>query len=230
MPATPTPARRQAYREAWAGEATFATTLLVLVTDVYGSEAFTWSAETLKLEIEDDFDVKLPSANLDRLMTAIAIVTTDAFNTSLPDFIQFCNILSGDSYDPRAWDPADAMEVAWGVTEAMLIERPEGDDPFSDEIRAYIGAILEIEGIITPPDILRLAMRDSDPGGMVDGEFSDDPEMFSAIYGFEKMKTDEIERNLRDGLTRLSHQLEQVPVQSGSTKDVVKRMLRNVAA
>lgn len=229
MPPTLTELRKDTYRTIWTGDASFATTLLVLFVDTYGTEGFTWDPETIRMEIEDDFGVKLPQANYDRLITAIRIVTSDDFNQSLPDFVSFCNILSGDTYDPRTWDPAEAIEIAWGVTEAMIIEPPDGEEPFTEEIRAYIGAVLDSEGIMQPPDVLRLAIRDKDLKTQVQGDFSDDPMMFNAINDFEKGKTDEINTAVRNQLMRLSQQLEALPVRSGSTKGVVEQMLRSLS-
>lgn len=216
------------FREAWGGDATFATTLLNMLVDTYGTEAFEWDAETLKMEIEEDFDVVMPRANMDRLMTAIAIQTTDDFFNSLPDFVNFCNILDGDLYEPTQWDPADPMEMAWGITEAMLIYPPDVEDPFSEEILEYMGAMLKEFGIITPPDVLRIAAYDHDLAPRIHAEFSDDPEMFSGIFGFEKQKTDEINAGVKERLMRLAVQLDGIPLSNGSAKDAVKRTLASL--
>lgn len=217
---------KQRYAEVWTGDATFATSLLLLAVDLYGTEAFDWDFATLKMEIEEDFDLVLPQANFDRLVVAINLLTTDDFWKSLPDFIAWCNILDGDTYDPRVFDPADAEEIAWGITEALLIEPPDEDEPFTDEIRAYIGAALDQEGIINPPDILRLALRSNpDLTSTIQGEFSDDPEMFGAIYQFESQKTTAINEYVKARLKLLSTQLRELPLRSGDTADVMQRVI-----
>jgi hypothetical protein len=222
--------RKTRYRDAWTGEATYATALLLLTVDTYGTEAFEWDFKTLKMEIEEDFDLELPQANFDRLMVAINLMTTDDFYQSLPDFIAWCNILDGDRYDPRVFDPADAEEIAWGITEALLIEPPDDEEPFTEEIRAYIGAALDQEGIINPPDILRLALRDNpDLFATVEGEFSDDPEMFGAIYQFENDKTQAINQYVKQRLKQLSEQLEQLPLNSGEAAGVMQRVIKQMA-
>jgi hypothetical protein len=225
---TPQTAHKTAVQQILTGNATFATTLLVLVVDTYGTECFEWSPETLVLELTDDFDVSIPAPNLHRLLTAIEIVTSDSFYQSLPDFVQHCNILCGDIYDPNQWDPADANEVAWGVTEALMLSPPEGEEPFTEEITAYIGSVLDDEGIINPPDVLKIATRDRDVTGFVAGEFSDDPIMFNAVHDFESSKTEDINRMIRSGLQRLAAQLESLPVRSGETKNAVQQMLQNL--
>lgn len=209
---------------------TFATTLLTLVVDTYGTEAFNWDPETLRTELNDDFRIKIPDANFDRLMAAINLLTTDDFYKSLPDFINYCNVLCGDTYDPQTWDPADAAEIAWGITETLLIAPPDENDehPFTDEILAYIAKALEQEGIITPPDILKIAARDIDTATVVSTEYSDDPAMYSAIYGFEAAKTDSINAAVRNNLQQLSAQLDALQLRNGSTSDVVQQMLQSL--
>ena len=108
-------------QEMWRSPETFASVLLAVYLDRFGTEALDWDPTTATLEIEQEFDVDLPQDSLDKLMVAVQILTTDRFYKSLPDFITFCNVLSGDDYRPDMWDPADAEEVAWGVTEAMII-------------------------------------------------------------------------------------------------------------
>ena len=217
---------RAAYKAAFTHPQAFTTTIITALLDLYGTEALTWDPETIRLELAGDLDVSTPPANFDRLMQGIELLTSDAFYKSLPDFIQACNILAGDTYDPEAWDPADSREVAWGITEALLLSPPEEDDenPFIPDITAYIGEVLDAEGIITPPDVLRIATRQSGGAAAVAGIFSDDPIMFDMVYETERSKTDDINQAVRTGLTELSQQLEALPLRNGSTKDIVKKI------
>ena len=208
----------------------FATTLLVILVDEYGTECFQWSPETIRLEIEEDFKLKLPQPNFDRLMAAINIITSDDFYQSLPDFVTYCNILAGDTFDPRAWDPADAAEIAWGITEVLLLSPPDAHDenPFSEEIVGYIGQALSQEGIITPPDVLKIAVRDKDPAMMVVSEYADDPEMFNSIYDLEQSKTGEINRLVKTGLQSLIQQLQPLPLRNGDAAGGVRQLLQTL--
>jgi hypothetical protein len=115
-------------QEAWTSKETFASVLLTLFIDKFGTEGLQWDPATIAMEIEEDFHVELPQQSMDKLMVAIQLLTTDRFFKSLPDFINFCNILDGDTYNPDMWDPADAEEVAWGITEALLISPPDDED------------------------------------------------------------------------------------------------------
>lgn len=190
-------------------------------------EALEWDPATIALEIEEEFKVELPQLSLDRLLVAIQILTTDRFYKSLPDFVAFCNTLDGDEFNPQTFDPADAEEVAWGITEALLLSPPDDDDkePFSDEIRAYIGAVLDKEGLINAPDVLKIALRRARIAPSIE-DFSDDPEMFSAVYALEEGKNEDINQAIKLKLKLLIAQLSALNLENGNTAEVVA-MLSN---
>jgi hypothetical protein len=212
-------------QEAWKSRETFASVLLTLFLDKFGIEALDWDPATITLEIEEEFDVELPQLALDKLLVAIQILTTDKFFKSLPDFVMFCNVMCGDTYRPDMWDPADAEEVAWGITEALLISPPEDDDkePFTDEVRGYIGAVLDSEGIITAPDILRIALRAARVSPSIT-DFSDDPTMFNAVYDLEAGKTEDINQSVRLKTDLLIKQMAALDLKNGNTEYVVKML------
>lgn len=216
---------RNIMQEAWTSKETFASVLLTLFLDRFGTEALQWDPTTITLEIEEEFSVDLSQLSLDKLFVAIQIMTTDKFYKSLPDFISFCNVLSGDTYRPDMWDPADAEEVAWGVTEGLLLYPPEDDDPepFTDEIRSYIGAMLDREGLINPPDILRIALRQTRVSPAIE-DFSDDPTMFSAVYDLEEGKREDIEQTVRMRTKLMAAQFRALKLKTGAVDQVVKML------
>jgi hypothetical protein len=209
-------------QEMWRSPETFASVLLAAYLDAFGTEALDWDPTTATLEIEQEFDVDLPQGSLDKLMVAVQMLTTDKFYRSLPDFITFCNVLSGDDYRPDMWDPADAEEVAWGITEAMIIYPPEDNElePFNDEIRAYIGAVLDSEGLMNPPDILRIALRMGRVSPNME-DFSDDPAMFNAVYDLEEGKKEDINQTIINRTKRLADQFAALKLQNGKTEEMV---------
>lgn len=207
-------------QEALTSSETFASVILTLFIDAFGTEALVWEPATITLELEDEFKIDLPQLTLDKLLVAINILTTDRFFKQLPDFIAFCNVLSGDEYDPRTFDPADAEEVAWGLTEGLLIAPPEEEEPFTHEIRAYIRAALDREGIINPPDILRLALERASIASNIE-DFSDDPEMFSAVYALEQGKTEDINRAIKLRTQLLIAQFRALKLDNGKTEELV---------
>jgi hypothetical protein len=124
------------------------------------------------------------------------------------------------------FDIADAAECAWGITEALLLSPPDEDDeaPFSEEILAYIGKALDQEGIIKPPDILRLGTRAGDLVGKIHTDFSDDPDMFSAIYQQEDEKTKEINDLVRGNLALLVRQLADLRLTNGDAQKLAVQL------
>jgi hypothetical protein len=205
----------------------FTTTLLTVLIEAYGTEAIAWAPETILMELQDDFNVQLPKVNMDKLVVGISLLTSDDFYRRPSRFVQMCNVLAGSELS-AAFDRADAVELAWGMTEAVLLAPPEPDDenPFSNEIRAYIGQVLAEEGVHNPPDLLQLGISPHQygSGGGLDAE---DPEMFAAQYGIRADRSAEIKEMLEDNLQEL---LQQVATFSGSTKDELLKRMRQGAA
>lgn len=222
----------------WIDPDSFATTLLTLFIDTYGfapgikdvNEVLQWDPETIRREIEDDFAVKMLPSNFDKLMTAIHIITTNSFYKSLPDFIELVNALAGKGVHYGQFEMCDTVDVAWGLTEGMMLSPPDENDPkpFNDEIVGYIGYICDEEGIITPPDILQIGTRDTNLINKVNYDFSDDTEMFNAIWGEEKSKTEDINNAVKQALKVLILQLQNLPLQHGNGANAAKSMLKTL--
>lgn len=213
---------------------TFATTLFMILVDAFGYEPLgdaqeePWTQETVAYELKMEYGVAMPQGNVDKLMAAIVLVTTDKFYCELQSFIWICNVLADDEFTPGVFDPADAREMAWGITEAAFLWPPDQDEPFSDEIRGYIGFVVNQEGIVDPPDVLRLGIL---PQGLADplDVVSDDPEMYAAFYANKQSRSQEITDLLRSQLAALFGQLEALPLRNGSTQALLSRLQAGVA-
>lgn len=205
-------------RQRLTAEDTFATVLAAIFIDEFGADAdcLSWTSETVYQELLDAFQVELPRANLDRLMAALTILSTDLFYTSAKHFVALCNILSGDTLDPTVFDPASVEECAWGITEAFLLSPPEqtdeGGNPFSRDIQEYVRITVENTGLQNPPDILQIA-GNLQPQRMDVETFAGDQEMFLAFYQSQQ----EIEASLKEWLKerqqQLQEQLSSLPLQ-----------------
>lgn len=199
--------------------------LLALVVDAFGLECLSWHSATLLLELRSEFGYCHPLA-FEKLLAAASVLTRDDFYTSLPDFCRICLALSGETV---AIIP-DCADCAWGMTEAMLIQPPESDEPYSEEIRVYLGRILDSEGILFPPDVLRLALRDrGDLAAQVRWDYVDDPEMLAAMAGVEKDRAEAIEKSVRIRLRMLLEQLESLDLENSNSKGVARRLLRKLS-
>lgn len=211
----------------WQDPTLYGLSLLCLFLDEFGTEGLTWEPETIEMEVHSEFGVDLPAASFDRLMTAISILTSNSFFVSPPDFTRACVSLSGHAFNPESFILPDCADLAWGITEGLLISPPDDkqEAPFSREIIAYVGACLDDEGIITAPDVLRIGLRDRDVADQVRYNFSDDPEMFSAVQGMEADKTDAINQLVQGRLRGLLTQLRELPVADGRAAQLAAKLL-----
>lgn len=203
---------------------TYATTLIVLLVDMYGTEAFTWTPSNIAEELYDDYHVTLAPGNLDKIMVMIGLLTTDQFYKNVKCFIRYCNVLAGDLFDPTVFNPAEPDEMAWAITEAMILERPDEDDPFDEEICSYIGKALDEAGFSTAPDILRFAIRDHQD---VLDRF-DDPADHDAYRGQQDIKARVVNQMVRENLLDLLEQLERLPLVHGNAVDLVSKLKNGV--
>lgn len=212
-------------RDAWHDPESFATTLVTLFVDRFGTGALSWAPETARMEVADAAGGHVPPANFDRLMAGIVVVTTDRFYKNLHDFIHLANVLSGDAFDPTTFEPADAADCAWGITEALLLGPPEDDDaePFVDDVRHYLWHVLDAEGFLKAPDVLRLALG-PDRYQQASNDWADDPQLWGDVQKNQAQKTDEINALVRDGLGRLLAQVEALPLTHGDATDLRQRL------
>lgn len=196
----------------------FATTLIVLIIDRYTTEALSWDIETIKMELEEDFRISLSDETINKIAVGIQILTTDNFITSLPDFIHFCNILSGDEGLPGVFDPADAYEVAWGVGEASLLYpiSDEENETFDPEIIGYITEVLKQEDILTPPDTLAFIPSEELVGDVINS-FTDQ-ELMQVCYNEALDKSQELQDYVNRRMQALCAELQQLQLRNGNVK------------
>ena len=171
-------------------EDAFATSLLTIVLDTYGTAVLEWEPDTLWMGIAEDFGVTLPAVNRDKIQALLLVLTTNQPLVSVEAFNYVCNVLSGTEANFRSWDPLSPEEALWGIYEMMLhigIDRAPKEPPpeFSHEIRRYLGVILRDEGMFDPPDLLQIA--EFDTANDIE-QWADEPEMYNAF--FDKSRTD----------------------------------------
>ena len=202
----------------WQNPEAFGTCLLILFLDTYGTEGLGWTPETIDMELSTDFG-DVPAANFDRLMTACSLLTSNSFFKSPVDFVKICMSLSGIYQPAEHMLLPDSDDIAWGVTEGLLISPPDDNDnnPFDPEIVGLIGQVLDEEGILVAPDVLRIGVRGADLRSQVDYDFSDDPEMFGAIQKTEQERTDRINHTIQRRSLALMTQLRDLPLTNGKT-------------
>jgi hypothetical protein len=205
-------------------------TLIACFLEIYGTEAVSWSPLTIDMELTQDVG-DVPRENFDKLQTAIFLLTSNSFFVSVADFARTCCVLAGHSFNPNSIILPDCVDLAWGITEGMLICPPEEEDkePFSAEILGFIGACLSQEGILNAPDVLRIGTRDKDLANQARLNFSDDPEMFGAVMGVDKLKGEDITKTVEAKLQQLLRQLVDLPVAEGRASQLAKALLERLS-
>ena len=198
----------------------YATVILTVLIDNFGTEVLSWDTETIRIAVKEKLQTEIEDANMDRLMAAIALLTTDGFVKNLNQFIATCNAFCGAVINTEVFDPATVEECAWGITEATLIE--PSTQRFSSEINTYIGRRLEFEGWGKVPKILNGAVL---PHGEANAEdFVGDPEFFAGVWGAiqenERLLNETLDRNKQELLKQLSS----LKLQHGSYQNLVQSL------
>ena len=134
----------------------FASTLLCLLIDKYGVEVLEWDPATVEIQIKEDFGVQASPHALNRIQAGSAILTSNLFHVSLEAYCTICNTLVNGVSDTGQFVPSSLNDIAWGMTEAALLE---GSDylkqGYSHNINLYMGVLLDQAGIYDPPAIFK---------------------------------------------------------------------------
>jgi hypothetical protein len=208
-----------------------ATVVFIILTDCFGfdeeknANILVWDPGTIQEEATALLGKPLNDRCFNRVMAAIEIVSNDGFYKDLPTFLRLCHALFAGILVIEEFIPANAVEVSWGITEALILWPPDQHDeaPFSDQITGYIAEVLKNEGILKPPDVLRLG-GGHDLLQKVHMGFSDDPAMFNAIYDVEESRTSEINQTVKERLIQIMDLLDQLPLNVGKAENAIKQM------
>jgi hypothetical protein len=209
--------QQQQLKQAWVNPEAFATTLLALFIDRYGTEGCDWEPEAILESINSDHGIDLPQRNFDRLMQAIWLLTRDDFFRSPADFVIGCNILSGDAADEEQ-EPPSSTEIAWGVTEAVLLVEPDGVVPFDPTVLQVMKVTFTEEGLDIVPEAVRHLFPDWKPATF--DEWADDPEMMQVVHSAQREKTVAIDANVRATLAQMLEQISLLPLREGDASNV----------
>lgn len=137
-------------------KSTFATVLTGIVLQHYGSDIFEWYPQTLRREIKDDFNIKIPSSNISKIYSSITFLkNTDSFH----NFVNFHNDIilgiNGHNMQSTFWIPPTVEEILWGAFETLLLsdEPINLENRFSYEINYYVCMSLNLESYPRMPSI-----------------------------------------------------------------------------
>lgn len=158
--------------EIFLNPASFATTLVALCIDDYGIEVFSWDAETIDMELKENYP-GIPAVNLDKIHAMIVALSTSQFYQDGIVFYHTCMALGNQSVNFDSMiDDLDVEDVAWAVMEIGLSDIGNKQAPtpeFSAEVSGLVGAVLKRQGFKTPPSVLQFAIIPSE-GQVLDQE------------------------------------------------------------
>jgi len=225
--------RMQEAQRVLSDEDSFATEMVMILIDSYGTEFLNWLPETVKREIQEDFRLIPPKSCMDKIHALTSILTSNIFMQSVKSFIHICNALSAPPpVNFVVFDPADSEECAWGILEAAINTMPPGsridsdlqinivrgpmeervfEMPFSDEIRGYVSHVFTRQGILYPPGFLKevaiYVQPDDEPGALSE---ETDPVIGGAIMQMKYEESQELKKSLVEKLADLNARVERL--------------------
>ena len=127
-------------------------------------EAFrAWEPETLWLTLER-LGIDPPVVNRDKILAGITLGIVPAFWWEVHAFENTVLAFNGLVSLPDALQEATPAQMAWGVFEAEMIYRDQGDEEpaFDREPVIYAATVLHRAGYVRAPDLLHFAQRELD--------------------------------------------------------------------
>ena len=207
-------------RQAFDDEGTFATTLVAILLDLFGTMEFMeWDPETIALEYHAHTGGnwrKVPQVVRDKVAVMLGAYVSNNFFQSLETFIATCNALSGTPIDVRTFDPATIEEAAWAVTEIKLAGFEE---EFHPEIAAYLGVQATEEGLESLPAVLSWADAPKSSGKSGEAAAEGGAELFAASYSQNRDDVADIEREMKRRTSAMLRELAEFHFRNREAED-----------
>jgi hypothetical protein len=192
----------------------FCTTALALVLEEFGSECLDWEADIFEMALRKDMRILPNNMMLDRILTGISILNSNMFFKDIYAFTAIANSLNRGVILSSEWIPADLDDILWAITEVSLLL---GDDynpeEFSDDIKTYIGVLLQQEGIKKVPRILKFVPIDPEIDRIYDN-YDGDEIMEKTFWEMQQESIYALEDNNKRILNEYMNQLTTLPIKS----------------
>lgn len=196
----------------------FASVLVMVLVDEFGTEFFSWEPETLTLEIQDRWKVSLPEKNSDKVWALVLHLTTNEFTRNVDAFMHICNSLSGDGASFDTYELPTATEICWGVTECFAFEPPE--DAFSEDIKAFVVETLKLYGYHRVPKLLEKFVQMPVDAARIDETLTMDGIDYNAFWDSQMRRNIELDQSLVSRLTAMIRQLASVELKEADPQAV----------
>jgi hypothetical protein len=192
----------------------FATTALALLFDEFGTEVTEWDPDVLGIEIREAFSVEPSDALLDRLLAAMAVLSSNSFFVDVKAFTTICNSLNRGVVMSDTWVPADLDDILWAVTEVrFLMGEYYSEEDYSHDVKRYVGVMLQQQGIRKIPSVLSFAEVDDTVTEVYDA-YSGDAVMEQAFWDSQQEDRDNLESENIDKIDQYMAQIQTLPLDS----------------
>ena len=200
---------KRTYEQLWKSRDTVGTTLLTLVLDSYGQEAFDMDPQALRQEIEEGFGVSdIPTISTDKIWALWSSLTSDLVHGDVSTFMNTANVLSGTSMSYDVFDIADVYECAWAITELTMLDSST-PERLSHDVRRYLGEVCKEQGLYRPPPVLaKVADMNGDFAANMESHAADQVELQMVVQNQLSFQADiqtYVDRRMNKMMLELNH-------------------------
>lgn len=210
----------------------FATSLLLILVDVFGLEVLNWDITTIHMELRDELNVTIPKVNDQKIQAALTAMNSDSVVHDPLAFSAvaraFCNMPVNEGLNT----PLDPDLAAWCITELALLGVDDLKDGLSEDVRRYIGACLSYAGIHRLPRCLPQAILPETEADPAEAS-SLDPQIQSAFIRKNQEDAAGIDGYVSGRTHELLDQITRLPLSDRNNKswaELYTKLKRSLAA
>ena len=208
---------REKLKNALVDEKTFATVLLAILIDDYGTDFFEWEPETLTIQVLEDYGVYIPEDNLDKIWGLVTALTTDKFYNEIEGFHIITKALTDTGASFSNVIPPMPEDMAWAITEVILNDPASKNDgfdkSFSPDVNYYMGTACMYWGYLNPTGVLNTAKIPDNVQRNVD-TLRSDILIQESVSDKNDSDTAVIDQIIATNLLALIDQLDELPLQN----------------
>jgi hypothetical protein len=195
----------------------FCSSVLILLIDNFGTEVLDWEPETIYMELEEVFKVKMNNLLADKINASCSLLSSDLYHKSLEAFTTINSAFSFKSVSAKEFNFSTLEDVMWGVSEARMLEGPELYDAagFSHDISRYTAELLSVEGISKPPDILKFSEFNPTELDQRDITLAGDGMAAEAYWRRQEEERAKLEEMATKNMQELIKEVQELPLKNG---------------
>lgn len=128
--------------------------LLAIVLHKFGVESLSMLPELLREKIEQEFGYQISDLQSDKLQAAITVLSSNLHKEQWEVFKTVVLLFNSIADEFDTFEFIEAEHLAAGLAEIALIEDSLTEtEPYSDEVKAFVGNIMANYGFCKPPKI-----------------------------------------------------------------------------